>query len=192
MGGKHELAPPLLAADFLHHALCDESVIEIVFRLIEHERTFGFEQEQIQQRGGFLTVESWSSFRHSGGAFSGPTFSSMSVRCGSSSSSICMGRSDPAFARREAVDIGQPFFLGRDLRQPLELHPRETQLLDWVEAGEDVIITRRGRPAARLTSPSANFDQQRSRAAVVRIKERRKGQKLDGLPISELIGRSGS
>jgi prevent-host-death family protein len=66
------------------------------------------------------------------------------------------------------------------------------QLLDWVEGGEDVIITRRGRPAARLTSPSTNFNQQRARAAATRIKVRRKGQKLDGLPISELNGRSGS
>ena len=66
------------------------------------------------------------------------------------------------------------------------------QLLDWVEAGEDAIITRRGRPAARLTTPSANFDKQRAHAAATRIKQRRKGQKLDGLPISKLIGRSGS
>jgi prevent-host-death family protein len=66
------------------------------------------------------------------------------------------------------------------------------QLLDWVEAGEDVIITRRGRPAARLTSPSANFDRERARAAATRIKQRRKGQRLDGLSISELINRSGS
>ena len=64
------------------------------------------------------------------------------------------------------------------------------QLLDCVEAGEDVIITRRGRPAARLTTPSINFDRERARAAATRIKQRRKGQKLEGLPISELIGRS--
>jgi antitoxin (DNA-binding transcriptional repressor) of toxin-antitoxin stability system len=66
------------------------------------------------------------------------------------------------------------------------------QLLDWVEAGEDVIITRRGRPAARLTTPSTNFDRERCRAAATRIKQRRKGQKLDGLPIGELTGRSNS
>ena len=64
------------------------------------------------------------------------------------------------------------------------------QLLDWVEAGEDVIITRRGRAAARLTSPDAAFDQQRARAAAARIKARRKGQKLDGLSIGNLLGRS--
>jgi prevent-host-death family protein len=66
------------------------------------------------------------------------------------------------------------------------------QLLDWVEAGEDVIITRRGRPTARLTSPSANVDQQRAYAAATRIKQCRKGQKLDGLPIAALIGKCGS
>ena len=65
------------------------------------------------------------------------------------------------------------------------------QLLDWVEAGEDVVITRRGRPAARLTSPGAKFDQQRARAAAARIKARRKGQRLDGLPIGALTGRGG-
>ncbi len=29
------------------------------------------------------------------------------------------------------VDIGQPFFLGRDIRQPLELSPGETLSPDW-------------------------------------------------------------
>jgi prevent-host-death family protein len=66
------------------------------------------------------------------------------------------------------------------------------QLLDMVGAGEDVIITRRNRPVARLTSPSASFDQQRARAAATRIKQRRKGERLDGLSIRELIGRSSS
>jgi prevent-host-death family protein len=66
------------------------------------------------------------------------------------------------------------------------------KLLDKVEAGEDVIITRRNRPVARLTTPSKEFDQQRAQAAALRIKQRRKGQKLDGLPISALIGGSRS
>jgi prevent-host-death family protein len=32
------------------------------------------------------------------------------------------------------------------------------QLLDWVEAGEEVIITRRGKAVARLTSPDQSID----------------------------------
>ena len=31
-------------------------------------------------------------------------------------------------------------------------------LLDWVEAGEEVVITRRGRPVARLISANAGHD----------------------------------
>lgn len=47
------------------------------------------------------------------------------------------------------------------------------QLLDWVEAGEDVMITRRGRAMARLTSPDQSFDRERAREAAARIRARR-------------------
>jgi prevent-host-death family protein len=66
------------------------------------------------------------------------------------------------------------------------------QLLDWVEAGEDVIITRRGKAVARLTSPDQAFDRERAQGAAARIRARRGGVMLGGLKIKDLIneGRS--
>jgi len=61
-------------------------------------------------------------------------------------------------------------------------------LLDLVERGEEVMITRHGRPAARLVAPAqdANFKVQ-AREAVARIRERRKGVTLGGISVRELI-----
>ncbi len=62
------------------------------------------------------------------------------------------------------------------------------QLLDWVEAGEEVIITRRGKPVARLVPPgAATIDRERTRTAVTRIRAMRKGVTLGGLSIKDLI-----
>ncbi|HEV2620217.1 MAG TPA: type II toxin-antitoxin system prevent-host-death family antitoxin [Acidobacteriaceae bacterium] len=48
-------------------------------------------------------------------------------------------------------------------------------LLDRVEAGEEVLITRHGRPVARLVSPGVSPERQaRALAAVERIRERAK------------------
>jgi prevent-host-death family protein len=48
-------------------------------------------------------------------------------------------------------------------------------LLDRVEAGEEVLITRHGRPVARLVSPSVSPERQaQALAAVERIRERAK------------------
>ena len=66
------------------------------------------------------------------------------------------------------------------------------QLLDWVEAGEDIIITRRGKAVARLTSPDQAFDRERAQGAAARIRARRRGVTLGGLKVKDLIneGRS--
>ncbi len=62
------------------------------------------------------------------------------------------------------------------------------QLLDWVEGGEEVIITRRGRPVARMVPPgSAIVDRERTRAAAQRIRDMRKGVTLGGLANKSLI-----
>lgn len=45
-------------------------------------------------------------------------------------------------------------------------------LLDWVEAGEEVLITRRGKPVARLVSAEPVFDREKARAAADRIRAR--------------------
>lgn len=61
------------------------------------------------------------------------------------------------------------------------------QLLDWVEAGEDVVITRRGKAVARLVPPGATPDRERGRRAAQRIREMRRGVKLGGLSLRALI-----
>lgn len=61
------------------------------------------------------------------------------------------------------------------------------QLLDQVEHGEEIVITRHGRPVARLTSVEPGFDRERARRAVAGILETSKGVTLGGLKIKDLI-----
>ena len=65
-------------------------------------------------------------------------------------------------------------------------------LLDAVERGEEIMITRHGRPVARLVSPAATFYRATAMAAAARIRKRRKGVTLGNLEIKDLIneGRS--
>ncbi len=56
-------------------------------------------------------------------------------------------------------------------------------LLDKVARGEEVLITKRGRAAARLVPAQA---QERARVAVRKLKELRKNVSLRGLDWSEL------
>lgn len=68
-----------------------------------------------------------------------------------------------------------------------EAKSRFGQLLDWVEAGEEVVITRRGKVVARLVPPDMAFDPERGRRAAQRIREMRKGVTLGGMAIKDLI-----
>jgi len=68
-----------------------------------------------------------------------------------------------------------------------EAKSRLGQLLDLVEAGEEVVITRRGKVVARLVPPNMAFDRDRGRRAARRIREMRKGVTLGGLAIKDLI-----
>jgi prevent-host-death family protein len=70
-----------------------------------------------------------------------------------------------------------------------EAKSRFGQLLDWVESGEEVIITRRGKAVARLTAPEAAFNRERARGAATRIRARRKGVTLGGLSLKDLINK---
>lgn len=45
-------------------------------------------------------------------------------------------------------------------------------LLDWVENGEEVLITRRGKPVARLVPDTPRHDTQQAQAAAARIRAR--------------------
>ena len=62
------------------------------------------------------------------------------------------------------------------------------QLLDWVEAGDEVVITRRGKVVAHLTPPPGAFSAEAARAAAERIRLRRRGVTLGGSTIADLIG----
>ncbi len=47
-------------------------------------------------------------------------------------------------------------------------------LLDRVEAGEEIVITRHGKPVAKLVPNAATIDREQVRAAVERIRRRAK------------------
>ncbi len=60
-------------------------------------------------------------------------------------------------------------------------------LLDLVETGEEVVITRRGKRVARLVPDNKERDREEARRAAARIIARRKGVTLGGLKIKDLI-----
>jgi prevent-host-death family protein len=68
-----------------------------------------------------------------------------------------------------------------------EAKNRFGQLLDWVEAGEAVAITRRGKVVARLAPPGGAFNVEAASAAADRIRVRRRGVTLGGAKITDLI-----
>lgn len=68
-----------------------------------------------------------------------------------------------------------------------EAKTRLGQLLDRVEAGEEIVITRRGRAVARLVPPGPAVDRDRAHAAARRIRDMRKGVTLGGLRVRDLI-----
>lgn len=62
------------------------------------------------------------------------------------------------------------------------------ELLDAVEEGEEIVITRRGKPVARLVGLNGGRDVAKAMAAVERMKELRKGITLGpDLTIRDLI-----
>ena len=61
------------------------------------------------------------------------------------------------------------------------------QVLDWVEAGEEVIITRRGKAVAKVIPPGESVDRESAHAAAARIRARRRGMTLGGLEIKDVI-----
>jgi prevent-host-death family protein len=60
-------------------------------------------------------------------------------------------------------------------------------LLDWVEQGEEVLITRRGKAIAKLVPAKSGIDREKARAAAHRIREMSKGVTLGGIPLKSLI-----
>ena len=69
----------------------------------------------------------------------------------------------------------------------LEAEGRLGQLLDWVEAGEEVVILRRGKVVARMVPPDMVVDHDRGLRAATRIRVMRQGVTLGGLAIKDLV-----
>jgi len=68
-----------------------------------------------------------------------------------------------------------------------EAKERFELLLDRVEQGEEIIITRDGKPVARLVQAEPDFDRAAALQAAEQIQELSKGQNLQGLSIKDLI-----
>jgi prevent-host-death family protein len=63
-----------------------------------------------------------------------------------------------------------------------------SELLTAVEHGEEIVITRRGRPVARLVKHDPEAARERARAAAERIREIRKELTLgEGITVVDLI-----
>ena len=69
-----------------------------------------------------------------------------------------------------------------------EAKTRLTALLDEVEEGGEVLITRRGKPVARLVAAEPGFDRDRARRAAAGLREASRGVTLGGLNLKALIG----
>ena len=68
-----------------------------------------------------------------------------------------------------------------------EAKNRLTALLDEVEGGGEVIITRRGRPVARLSPIEVAFNRDKARKVADGLRAASKGLTLGGLTLKELI-----
>jgi prevent-host-death family protein len=68
-----------------------------------------------------------------------------------------------------------------------EAKNRLTALLDEVERGGEVLITRRGKPIARVLSATPGFDRDKARRAAAGLRALSKGQTLGGLSIKDLV-----
>ena len=68
-----------------------------------------------------------------------------------------------------------------------EAKNRLTALLDEVEAGAEVLITRRGKPVAKLVAAESGFDRDKARRAAEGLRAASKGITLGGLALKDLI-----
>jgi prevent-host-death family protein len=62
-----------------------------------------------------------------------------------------------------------------------------SRLLEEVENGEEVLITRHGKAIARLVPATHRVDDLRMKSVVKNLKNFRRGRRLDGLVIKDLI-----
>jgi prevent-host-death family protein len=62
-----------------------------------------------------------------------------------------------------------------------------SELLEKVEAGEEITITKHGRPVARMVPVKRTYSPAERREAIERIKKLSQGLSLGGLKIRDLI-----
>lgn len=67
-----------------------------------------------------------------------------------------------------------------------EARDRFSQLLDEVESGETIVITRHGKPVARLV-PVSSPSRERTRETIAELRSFRRGRSLGGVRLRELI-----
>ena len=60
-------------------------------------------------------------------------------------------------------------------------------LVDRVEHGAEILITRRGKPVAKLVPAVPGFDREKAKRAAEGLRETSKGLSLRGLKIKDLI-----
>jgi prevent-host-death family protein len=68
-----------------------------------------------------------------------------------------------------------------------EARNRLSSLLDRVENGEEVVITRRGKEVARLLPAAGTFDRTRADTAARGLMEVSRGLSLGGLAVKQLV-----
>ncbi len=68
-----------------------------------------------------------------------------------------------------------------------EAKNRLSELIDRVQAGEVIVITRRGKVVAQLTSPEGQGAKTRAQDAIARLRASRQGVSLRGLKSRDLI-----
>jgi len=61
-------------------------------------------------------------------------------------------------------------------------------LLDQVAVGKEFVITRHGKPAARLTPLQPAFDRAKAKQAAKALRHASQGLSLGGIAIKELVG----
>ena len=64
---------------------------------------------------------------------------------------------------------------------------RLSALVDQVVRGQEVTITRRGVPVAKLVPVLPSFDQDKARQTAEALRAASRGAKLAGIPIKELV-----
>ncbi len=73
----------------------------------------------------------------------------------------------------------------------LEAKNKFSVLLDQVERGSEIVITRRGKAVAKLVPHGSGFDRARAKRAADGLHKASKGVKLRGLKIKDLINEGG-